>query len=427
MTQNNANNAMNFTSSPSNNNKNNNNRVVPFYDCQAMAIIGLMGFIGLMRMKEYVTIEDVELAWRICKRRKASSRGCVEYSRNWLTNNLRLYRELNSMTYKIGRSNAFCISYPTYREVFCAQFRDRVVQTLACHKFEGIFEARMPDDCYACRKGKGTLYGVKRIKEQIEAVSEGYTKEAWIWKGDIKGFFMSVDRRMSYSVVERVIRESYTGADVEWWLWLWKLILLHAPEDNCVKTGDLSLWKCIPPEKSLFTNGKHKGFAIGNLPSHIIANLILSEIIGRWLGWLRERGGGGGWYVDDTSMVHCDKHILLEAVRGLRKDLKANGFMLHPRKFYLQEARKGVDFVGSTILPGRVLSSERTVGNLFKKISLYNEGKMEMADFVNSYNSYMGELTHKDAYGMRWRAWNAIRNKRGLCNRNMRYLKIINN
>lgn len=411
--QNNANNATNFSASPSNNNKNSNNVCVVFYDCQPEVLTR-------KTMKEYVTIEQIEEAYRICRKHKGRSRGCMEYSMDWVGNNFKLWMELNTMTYEVGASKAFCISYPTYREVFCAKFRDRVVQTLVCHHFEELFESYMPDDCYACRKGKGTLYGVSRIKEQVERISEGYAKETWIWKGDIKGFFMSVDRRKAYELVERVIRKDYTGKNMEWWLWLWKLILLNAPEENCRRVGDLSLWARIPQEKSLFTNGEGKGLAIGNLPSHIIANLLLSGIIGRVLEELRAQGGGGGWYVDDTVLIHRDKKLLLRMVDELRLALRANGYRLHPKKFYLQEARKGVSFVGSTIKPGRMYPSERTTKNLFRLISRYNRGEVKKQDFVNSYNSYMGSLLHKSAYGMRWRAWKAIADKSGLCSVRMK-------
>ena len=79
----------------------------------------------------------------------------------------------------------------------------------------------MTDKAYACRKGKGTDYGIADVKKQIKRVSENYTKEAWILRGDLQGFFMSINRLLLYSLLEKVIREKYHGSDIEWWLWLW--------------------------------------------------------------------------------------------------------------------------------------------------------------------------------------------------------------
>ena len=51
--------------------------------------------------------------------------------------------------------------------------------------------------------------------------------------------------------------------------WLCKMIILHHPEDNCIKTGSDKLWAKLPKSKSLFYVGKDKGLAIGNLTSQI--------------------------------------------------------------------------------------------------------------------------------------------------------------
>lgn len=136
-------------------------------------------------MYEYITIDDVYGGYRDCKRFKADTVGCVEYMQNYLANNLQLYRDLNSMAYEIGQSKAFCVTRPKLREVFCAQFRDRVVHHILAIKFMDIFEAEMLDCAYACRKGKGTLYGIEHVRQQIIDVSREYTVETWILKCDL--------------------------------------------------------------------------------------------------------------------------------------------------------------------------------------------------------------------------------------------------
>lgn len=60
----------------------------------------------------------------------------------------------------------------------------------------------MIGNSYACRKGKGTLYGVKDIARQIAEISSNYTKETWVLKCDLKGFFMSINRNLLSSVVK---------------------------------------------------------------------------------------------------------------------------------------------------------------------------------------------------------------------------------
>ena len=227
-------------------------------------------------MKEYIHIELIDEAYRDCCKHKGGTEGCIEYKMNYLLNNLQLYNELNSMTYEIGKSKAFCVTRPKLREVFCAQFRDRIVHHILAIKFLPIFEGEMVDNAYACRKGKGTDYGIDHIRQQIERVSDNYTKETWILKCDLQGFFMSINRRMLYDIVEKIIRKKYQGGDMDFWLWLWRKVIMNDPSKNCVKVGDLSLWDRLPSNKSLFTCGEGIGLPIGNLPSQILANLLMS-------------------------------------------------------------------------------------------------------------------------------------------------------
>lgn len=197
-------------------------------------------------MQEYVSIEDIRQAYIDCCKHKTSTDDCVSYQAEAIINNYQLYVDLNRLTYEIGPSKAFCVTRPKLREVFCAQFRDRVVHHLLSLKFGDILEGELTDSAFACRQGKGVLYGVEQVKAQMERVSEGYTREAWVLKCDLQGFFMSIDRKMLYDKLERLIRVKYRGKDIEWWLWLWKIVVLHDPTKNCVKVGNLKLFDILP-------------------------------------------------------------------------------------------------------------------------------------------------------------------------------------
>jgi hypothetical protein len=382
-------------------------------------------------MYEYITIEDVYEGYKDCKRFKASTTGCVEYMQNYLANNLQLYQDLNSMTYEIGQSKAFCVTRPKLREVFCAQFRDRIVHHILAIKFIDIFEAEMLDCAYACRKGKGTLYGIEHVKQQIAEVSSGYTLETWILKCDLQGFFMSIDRRMAYGIVEDIIRRRYDGDDIEWWLWLWRKVILHDPTKNCVKIGDIKLWDRLPANKSLFTCGEGKGLPIGNLPSQIIANLIMSRF-DKWIVGRLDDGCGYGRYVDDFVAISRNKKQLLDVLHDAREWLDRNlGLTLHPRKVYLQEARKGVVFTGAAIMPGRTYCGKTTVAHLFERIEEWNNmtdvSREQAEDFVRSINSLFGYMKHYNSYAIRWMAWKKIKHKENVYCQNMNKLKIRRN
>lgn len=380
--------------------------------------------------KEYVTIEEVYAAYYDCCKHKGSTPGCIEYQMNYIANNYQLYVELNSMSYEISKSKAFCVTRPKLREVFCADFRDRIIHHLLAIKFTDILEGEMTDKAYACRNGKGTGYGIADVKKQIKRVSENYTKEAWILRGDLQGFFMSINRSLLYGLLEKAIRKKYHGSDIEWWLWLWKKVVLHDPTKNCVRVGDLSLWEKLSANKSLFTCGEGKGLPIGNLPSQLLANLLLSQFDKLMIERVG-KDGGYGRYVDDFLVISRDEKLLLNILQEARNYLLEElGLTLHPHKVSLQRAASGVRFTGVLIRPGRVLPNPRTIEHLYDVIDRFGmvpnpEGEV-LQRYASRTNSLMGMLAHCNTYNIRRKAWTMMPHKDRVFCVNMRKIRIMN-
>ena len=368
-------------------------------------------------MKEYVTIEDIDEAYRLCARRKGKSRTFMEYRKDYIRNNYELYKDLNGMTYRRGKSICFVVTKPKYREVFCSLFRDRVVDTLIIMKFGSIFDGTLTDDAYACREGKGTLYGAKRIYRRLNEEASKFP-EYWVMRTDIRGFFMSINRELLYNILASVIMDKYRGDDLTWWLWLLKIVITHDPTTDCVKVGDRRLFDRIPKEKSLFGNCGN-GTPIGNAMSQVSENVMMSAFD----KWAEGYSGGivYGRYVDDCIFGCNDKGTLLRLLGDARLWLKnVFGLTLHPEKIYLQEFPKGVKFIGYDIRKGRMYTLGRTVGNMRNAIERFNKGKQEVESFVRTMNSYWGLMRHTDSYGLRWKAWKTIDNRGRLYSDRMR-------
>lgn len=379
-------------------------------------------------MNEFVKLEDVYAAYYDCKRHKRSTYGCMEYELNYISNNYQLYVELNNMTYEIGASRVFCVTRPKLREVFCAKFRDRVVHHLLKLKFNSLFEGVFTEKAYACRKGKGTEYGIRDIQAQMERITNKYTTEAWVLRGDIQGFFMSIDRQKLYTLLDHTIRANYYGGDKEWWLWLWRKVIMHDPTQNCTKVGDLSLFELLPKNKSLFTCGKDKGLPIGNLPSQMLENLLLTSFDKQIIARMGPEGGYGR-YVDDFVVIHRDKRLLLDTLQWIRTYLHDElGLTLHPRKIYLQRASQGLRFTGATIRPNRVLPNVQTVEHLYAIIDDFgmvdDPCGEELARYVGRINSLLGLLLSRNSYNIRRKAWLMMPHKDRVFCANMRAIKI---
>ena len=379
---------------------------------------------------EYVTLEEVYAAYYDCRKHKSSTHGYIEYSLNYISNNYRLCAELNSGAYRIGKSKAFCVTRPKLREVFCAAFRDRIVHHLLALKFGELLDAELTDKAYACRKGKGTDYGIDDVRALIERVTDGYKREAWVLKCDLQGFFMSIDRMLLYRLLERTIRKKYDGDDIEWWLWLWRLVVLHDPTKDCIKVGDLGLWSRLPKNKSLFTCGEGKGLPIGNLPSQLLANLLLADFDREMINRLGSSGGYGR-YVDDFVAIHPDRCLLHTILQWAREYLRTRlGLTLHPRKVSLQRASSGVRFTGVMIRPYRTLPSSRTTEHLFSVIDEFGEcakpSAEDLARYANRINSLLGLIAYRTSYNIRRRTWYMMPHKEMVYCVNMKKIKIKN-
>ncbi len=113
---------------------------------------------------------------------------------NYESNLLALHDDIESRTYRIQKSICFINFKPVQREIFAAEFRDRVVHHLIYNYIAPIYEKGFIYDSYSCRKGKGTHFGINRIKKFIRSCSKNYTTDCYILKLDIKGYFMAMNK-----------------------------------------------------------------------------------------------------------------------------------------------------------------------------------------------------------------------------------------
>ena len=191
---------------------------------------------------------------------------------------MELWREINAGTYRPSRSIAFIINKPVKREIFAADFRDRVVHHLIARKIEPLLEAEFIDDSYSTRKEKGTLYGIRRVEEFVRECSENYTKDCYVMKLDIRSFFMDLPKRELYDRMAAFLRERYDAPDLPTLLCLLRATYSDCPQQHCVRRSPLAAWDKLPPRKSLFNGDAEHGLAIGRLTSQLGALFYLDPL-----------------------------------------------------------------------------------------------------------------------------------------------------
>ena len=119
-------------------------------------------------------------------------------------------------------------------------------------------------------------------------------------------------------------------------------------------------------------------------------------------------------YVDDFAHAATDREAFLTMMSYMRGWLREErGLTLHPRKFYLQPADRGVKFLGCVVKGDRVYIGNRVVHALFAKIRWHNSvlgasaalRRRHAERFANLLNSYLGLMRHFRTYNIRrWAA-----------------------
>lgn len=355
---------------------------------------------------EYITFQEITQAYFDCRKHKRNTKQQLDFELNLWENLYSIYRDLNRFNYTLSESISFIVSKPVYREVFAAMFRDRIIHHILYNKVNDIFEKHIfIDDCYACRKGRGTLYGIKRCAEKIKKCSCDYTKSCYVLKGDIKSFFMTIDKRKLYQITMHVITKygDFNERDLLFIDYILKLIVFNCPQNNCIHHGSEKLREKLPPDKSLFNCDAFHGIPIGNLMSQILANLFLSV-----LDWyvVKELGCEFyGRYVDDFYIIHPNKDFLLDCKNKIRFKLMSLGVTLHPKKVYLQHYTKGVKFLGAVIKPHRMYVSNRIKGGFAQKLHLMSQrnacNRFNFIRWRDTINSYLGLLRQFNTYNIR--------------------------
>jgi hypothetical protein len=89
----------------------------------------------------------------------------MKFAYNLEENLFSLEKRLQNRTYKPTGSIAFIVQKPKIREIFAADFQDRVIHHLLYNYLAPIFERIFIYDSWACREGKGTHGAMLRLQQ----------------------------------------------------------------------------------------------------------------------------------------------------------------------------------------------------------------------------------------------------------------------
>ncbi|HDR8930541.1 TPA: RNA-directed DNA polymerase [Burkholderia vietnamiensis] len=330
------------------------------------------------------TFAELVEAYRDCRRTKRNTPAALAFEVDLERNLRRLHDELAAGAYRPGRSICFVITRPKPREVWAAEFRDRVVHHLLYNRIGPRFERSFIVDTFACIKERGTLRAAERLESKIRSITQNWSRPAYYLKCDLANFFVSIDKPILLELLLTKIREPF-------WRALTETVLMHDPRADFVYRGDPALLERVPPHKRLVEQPAHLGLPIGNLSSQFFANVYLDVLDQHAKHQLRARHYVR--YVDDFMFLDESPARLNEILADVTAFLPARlGARINPRKTILQPIDRGVDFVGQVIKPWRRETRKRTRNEALRRIA-----ETPSRDLMQVANSYFGLLRQASA------------------------------
>lgn len=303
------------------------------------------------------TFANLHRAWLACRRGKRGRESALRFEASLERNLVDLVDELRARRWEPSPSACFVTERPKHREIFAAEFRDRVVHHLVVSHLEPYWERRFVHDTYACRRGQGTHAAVARLQTFLRRATANGSRRAWFLHLDIRSFFVSIDKAILHDLLQRALARD--GAPWrEEMAWLLGRVVLQDPARNAVRKG--RGFERVPAHKSLYSTGGRTGLPIGNYTSQFFANVYLDgldQFVKRMLRcpfYLR--------YVDDLVLVSPEPERLgsweeeIAAWLGRERRLELN-----PRSRRLAPATSGCDFLGYIVRPNYLLVRRRTV------------------------------------------------------------------
>jgi len=337
-----------------------------------------------------LTVSALFQAYYDCRLTKRNSASALLFEEHLERNLMDLYYELLDGSYQPGQSTVFVVEYPKVREVWAADFRDRIVHHLLYNHIADRFHRRFIFDSYACIPNKGTHRAVARMEHFSRSVTKNFTTPGFVLKMDVANFFVSINRLVLDSLMTPHIPEP-------WWLALNRTVLHRDPVPDAQIAARPDMLRKVPRHKSLFNAPPNTGLAIGSLNSQFSANIIMNVVDQHAKHALKLRHYVR--YVDDITVFGNDAKALalipaqIDTVMQARLKVK-----LHPNKTSINRIEHGFDALGYVIRPHARYLRRSTVRNGFNKVLGLCRAGAPLSQVRQTAHSYFGIFSHTNAW-----------------------------
>ena len=308
-----------------------------------------------MKIDEIFSFENLYSAHKICRCSKNHKGEVIRFEIDLARNISKLVKLFKEKKYKVGKYKCFYIYEPKERKIEALSYKDRVVLQCFCkNSVIPRLDKRLIFDNVACRKNKGTLFGIKRLKYFLKKeYNERCSNNFYYLKMDIKKYFPNIN----HNILIKKLKKVGFSKDEMWFL---EKTLKEQPNKNGV------------------------GLPLGNQTSQWFALFYLDRIDRLIKEKLRIKGYIR--YMDDMILIHGDKKYLRMCLENVRKIcLEELGLELNS-KTQIGKVSNGIDFLGFrhiVLENGKVIRKLRSSAKDRMKKHLKNLEKLKDCKIVD--------------------------------------------
>ena len=279
-------------------------------------------------------LENIWRSWFVFKKGKNFTTELHAFQYHMEKNLYELFKTLNDNSYRHGGYRKFIVCDNKPREISVARVRGRVVHRLVYDYLNKIYDKTFIYDAWSCRMNKGLLGAIERTQTFLQRYPHAY-----IWKGDVKKFFDSVDQETLLNMLALRIKDSET------------FILLQEIIGSYTTV-----------------TGRKVGMPIGNLTSQIFANIYLNEL-DRFVKY-ELKPNAYLRYGEDFILVENNLEKLnffrLETIKFLETRLKLR---MNSKSDKIVKAKNGLRFLGVKFCPICRTLNRRNLSRTASKLS----------------------------------------------------------
>lgn len=314
-----------------------------------------------MRLDEIFTFENLYEAYKKCRLSKQHKGEVIRFEMNLSYNITTLIKQLCSKKYEIGKYKKFYIYEPKERLIEALPFKDRIVVRCFCDNvLKDKIEPKLIFDNAACRKNKGTIFALNRLKYFLR---KEYYKEKdnniYFLKVDIKKYFPSINHNV---LIKMLSKEGFSDDE----MWIMKKMILEQP------------------------NAASKGLPLGNQTSQWFALLYLNPIDRLIKETLHIKSYVR--YMDDMILIHRDKNYLKKCLSLIEEKCNKELKIELNSKTQIGTAKNGIDFLGYRHIlneNGRIIVKLRASSKIRMKRHLKTINKLVKSKKVDTSYLYV--------------------------------------